>query len=130
MTTRVVLRVAMPKRVKRVARVNKRALAKRQAKRLQNQDQFPARVREGPGLVRLSTPVRDTTLLRVVTVDKMEMEDMRMRFSRPGRIRPHWEMFALLLASARERNARWWERRLRRWDREMQGTDGNLDDEA
>lgn len=57
---------------------------------------FP-RVREGPHVVRASSPAWDLTVLRVRRSDKVRFDLLRARRSSDGRIRPHWEVFADLL---------------------------------
>lgn len=58
------------------------------------------------------------TVYRVESEAKEAAEVLRFQWSTPTRIRPHWEVFAILVQTARERPASWWSRRLARWDRE------------
>lgn len=78
----------------------------------------PSRGREAGVGDRRATRLRDTSLIRVETVNKLEMEAFRLWSSKPYRLRPHWEVFALLMVAALERDRVWWRRRLRRWDRD------------
>lgn len=76
------------------------------------------RVREGPHRARLGSPAWDVTLVRIQTEMKRRFDILRHRFSLRGRIRPHWEVFAILVTVAEELDADWWRLRLERWDRE------------
>lgn len=63
------------------------------------------RVREGPLVGRPSSPAWDSTVVRVSRAGKERFELLRARLSSDGRIRPHWEVFDLVLEVA-ERHLR------------------------
>lgn len=59
-----------------------------------------ARVREGGGTGRPSSPAWDLTVLRVRRADKARFDLLRVSRSWDGRVRPHWEVFAEMLDEA------------------------------
>lgn len=59
------------------------------------------RTREGPARARSSSVAPDITSIRVFRLHKVGFDEVRYSVSTKRRIRPHWEVFAMLVALAK-----------------------------